>query len=175
MEKREFKLAENKIVVQDLYGNKVTITPKKDGSFEKVTQTNNQSNFIFMGQTYSDGILYTSKTEKVYWTGEHSERKLVKDMYGRLFHYRYDEEMRFDGPDREDILWTFVESEEKSDELAECSGLFILNPPFIAGNETGWMCAHENVDQKYLDELLAPPQQPPISLFKKIISILKSH
>lgn len=39
-------------------------------------------------------------------------------MYGRLFHYRYDEEMRFDGPDREDILWTFVES-EKSDELSE--------------------------------------------------------
>lgn len=175
MEKREFKLAENKIVVQDLYGNKVTITPKKDGSFEKVTQTNNQSNFIFMGQTYSDGILYTSKTEKVYWTGEHSERKLVKDMYGRLFHYRYDEEMRFDGPDREDILWTFVESEEKSDELAECSGLFLLNPPFIAGNETGWMCAHENVDQKYLDDLLTPPQEPQMSLFQKIVSYLKLY
>lgn len=175
MEKREFKLAEGKIVVQDLHGNKVTITPKKDGFFEKVTQTNNQSNFIFMGQTYSDGILYSSTTEKVYWMGKHSERKLVKDIYGRLFHYRYDEEMRFDGPDRKDILWTFVESEEKSDELAECSGLFLLNPPFIAGDETGWMCAHENVNKKFIDELLAPPQQAPISLFKKIIFFLKSH
>ena len=33
----------------------------------------------------------------------------------------------------------------------------------------------EQVDQKYLDKLLAPPQQQSISLFKKIISILKSH
>lgn len=168
-------MEEDKIVTQDKYGNKVTISKKSDGSFYKVTQTNNKSKFIFMGDTYSYELLYSSSTEKSYWYRDNSERELVQDIYGRLFHYRYDEDMRFDGPDREDILWTFVESEEESDKLSECWGLSLLNVPFIAGDETGWMSVHEYIDQKNLDDLLASPQQPPMSLFKKVISFLKSY
>lgn len=58
--------------------------------------------------------------------------------------------------------------------------LYIVSTPaiydqIIASDETGWMSAHEYIDQKNLDDLLARSQQPPISLFKKIISFLKSY
>ncbi|MTK53102.1 hypothetical protein [Paludibacter sp.] len=143
-------------LIRDKFGNKIEVTELNDNCFKKVTQTNNHSDFEFMGETYSCNLLLSAETVKVYWDEYHSIRELVKDKYGRLFHYRYDEEMRFDGgPDREDFLWTLVESESQSDRLSEESGMSLLVEPFIAGDETGWMSAHEYVDKAYVKNLRA--------------------
>lgn len=132
------------ISYQDQFKNVVTITKLKDGNFDKVTQTNKNSDFEFLGDTYSYGLLNSAETVKVYWESYHSKRSLEKDKYGRLFHYRYDEEMNFDGgDDREDILWTLVANEADSDELAQKGGLSLLREPYVASAETNWVAAHE--------------------------------
>jgi len=106
------KLNSEEYIYLDKFRNKVTLTKLNDGSFKKVTQTNRSTDFEFLGDTYSYSMLDCSKMIKEYWENSHSERYLVQDRYNRLFHYRYDEEMNFDGgADREDILWTFVENE----------------------------------------------------------------
>lgn len=142
------------IVTTDKFGNKVTLTKLNNGSYKKTTQTNRNNKFEFLGNTYSYSQLNSSSKKKEYWNSYHSERYLVEDMYGRLFHYRYDEKMNFDGgADRVDILWTFVTDENDSDQLAEVRMLSLLREPYVAGDETGWMAAHEYVDQHSVDNL----------------------
>ena len=95
--------------------------------------------FTFQYKPYSFSTLMRAKTLKVYWERDKSERKLIIDEYGRLFHYSYEEEMRFDDrPDREDYLWVLVENEQDSDSLSSQSGLSLLHSPFIAADETEW-------------------------------------
>ena len=102
------------------------------------------SEFIFLSKTYTFSTLRKAQVLKTYWETSRSERKLVKDSYGRLFHYRYDEEMQFGGgADREDYLWVLVQSEADSDFLATQSNLSLLCPPYIAADETGWVGVHE--------------------------------
>lgn len=140
---------EEEISYQDQFKNMVTITKLKDGNFDKVTQTNKNSDFEFLGDTYSYGLLNSAETVKVYWESYHSKRSLEKDKYGRLFHYRYDEEMNFDGgDDREDILWTLVANEADSDELSQKSGLSLLREPYVASAETNWVAAHEIMEKQ---------------------------
>jgi hypothetical protein len=158
-----------KDVFRDQFGNEVNLIKQYDGRFKTVIQTDINSEFEFMGEIYSCYILMSAETVKVYWDEYHSIRELVKDKYGRLFHYRYDEEMRFDGgPDREDFLWTLVESESQSDQLSQLWSSFLLVEPFIAGDETGWMSAHEYVDKAFLENLKAKP-----SIWKRIGDILQ--
>ena len=95
--------------------------------------------FTFQVKPYSFSTLMHAKTLKMYWERDKSERKLIIDEYGRLFHYSYEEEMRFeDSPDREDYLWVLVADEEDSDSLTSQSGLSLLRTPFIAADETEW-------------------------------------
>jgi hypothetical protein len=144
----------NEIVTTDKFGNKVTLTKLNNGCYKKTTQTNRNSKFEFLGNTYSFSQLNSSDKKKEYWNSYHSERYLVEDKYGRLFHYRYDEEMNFDGgPDRVDILWTSVTDEKDSDQLTEVRMLSLLREPYIAGDETDWLAAHEYVDQGFVDKL----------------------
>jgi hypothetical protein len=144
----------NEVEFKDKYGNKVTINELNDGSFRKVTQTNKNSEFEFLGNTYSYTLLNSARLVKSYWERSHSERYLVEDKYGRLFHYRYDEEMNFDGGrDREDILWTLVADEKDSDELSKKSGMFLLRIPFVAADENEWTSAHEYVDKQFMEQL----------------------
>jgi hypothetical protein len=134
----------NEITWQDRFNNKVTVNKLNDGTFRKVTQTNKHSDFEFLGNTYSYHLLEISETIKVYWDRSDSERKLVKDRYCRLFHYRYDEEMNFNGgDDRVDILWTLVADEKDSDDLSTQGGLSLLREPYVASAETNWVSAHE--------------------------------
>jgi hypothetical protein len=118
-------------------------------------------------------MLERSGTLKIYWDNYHSDRKLVKDKYNRLFHYRYDEEMNFDGdPDREDILWTFVADEKDSDRLTHVGYMSLLREPFVAADETNWVAAHEYVDKSYVDRLNPPHKfsiKSLINFFKAII------
>ena len=67
------------IVFHDKFGNKVAITKLNDGRFKKITQTNKNSEFEFLGDTYSYDMLERSYTLEVYWDKSHSYRKLVKD------------------------------------------------------------------------------------------------
>ncbi len=135
---------EKEITFHDQFQNEVTITKLADGNFHKVTQTNKNSVFEFLGDTYSYALLDSSEVLKVYWASYRSERQLIKDKYGRLFHYRYDEEMNFDGDDdREDILWTRVVDEADSDELSQKGGLGLLREPYVASAETNWVAVHE--------------------------------
>lgn len=100
--------------------------------------------FTFLGNAYSIPSLLKTQVLKTYWETSHSERKLVRDKYGRLFHYRFDEEMSFDDrPDREDYLWVLVTDEKDSDSLTELNNLSLLRPPYIAADETGWVGVHE--------------------------------
>ena len=95
------------------------------------------SEFIFLNKTYTFNTLHNAQVLKTYSKTSHSERKLVKDSYGRLFHYRYDEEMRFGSDDdREDYLWVLVVNEADSDFLATQSRLSVLRPPYITADET---------------------------------------
>jgi len=142
------------IVTRDKFGNKVTLTKLNDGRYKKTTQTNKNTQFEFLGDTYSYDMLEMSDTLEVYWDNYHSDRKLVKDKYNRLFHYRYDEEMNFNGgPDREDILWTFVTDKTDSDQLTEVSNLSLLREPFVAADENNWVAAHEYVDSTFVEGL----------------------
>ena len=96
--------------------------------------------FQFLGNAYSLLTLFEAETLKTYWETSHSERSLVRDMYGRLFHYRFDEEMSFDDrPDREDYLWVLVTDEKDSDALTNVTNLGLLRPPYIAADENGWV------------------------------------
>ena len=142
------------MVFYDKFGNKVTLTKLNDGRYKKTTQTNKNTEFEFMGDTYSYDMLERSSTLEVYWDKSDSYRKLVKDKYGRLFHYRYDEEMNFDGGlDREDILWTFVADEIDSKQLTHVGNMSLLREPFVAADETNWVAAHEYVDKRFIDKL----------------------
>ena len=100
--------------------------------------------FTFQDKPFSFSTLMHAKTLKVYWERDKSERKLIIDEYGRLFHFSYEEEMQFDDrPDREDYLWVKVESELDSDRLSSCFGLSLLRSPFIAASETDWFNVEE--------------------------------
>ena len=95
--------------------------------------------FTFQAKPYSFSTLMRAKTLKVYWEHDKSERKLIVDEFGRLFHYSYEEEMSFDdSPDRQDYLWVLVENKQDSDNLTSQSGLSLLRSPFVAASETGW-------------------------------------
>ena len=164
-------MSDEDIVYKDKFNNKVTISQLNNGDFKKLTQTTKFLNFDFLGQTYSFKILDSSSVVKVYWDEYHSERKLIRDRYGRLFHYRYDEEMNFGGgSDREDFLWTFVLDEEDSDKLSEKSGLALLREPFVAADETEWTAAHEFVDSNFVERIRIPDN---ISL-KPLINFIKN-
>ncbi len=140
---------EKEISYQDKFKNVITIRKLDDGNFDKVIQTNKNSNFEFLGDIYSYNLLNSSEIVKVYWDNNHSERRLVMDRFGRLFHYRFDEEMNFDGgDDREDILWTLVANEADSDELSQKGGLSLLREPYVASAETNWVAAHEVFEKK---------------------------
>lgn len=136
-------MSKDDCVFLDKLGNKVTLKKLKDGTYTKTTLTNRNKNFEFLGNTYSYNQLTSSRTIKEYWASYHSERYLIEDKYNRLFHYRYDEEMNFNGgEDWVDILWTFVKNEIDSDSLTNVSNLSLLREPYIAADETGWMAAH---------------------------------
>lgn len=140
---------EREITFHDQFQNKVTITKLANVTIKKVTQTSKNSGFEFLGDTYSYALLDSSEVLKVYWSSYHSERQLIKDKYGRLFHYRYDEEMNFDGDDdREDILWTRVADEADSDELSQKGGLGLLREPYVASAENNWVAAHEIIHEQ---------------------------
>ena len=110
----------------------------------KIKTTMIKTEFAFLGNSYSILILLQAQVLKTYWETSHSERKLVCDRYGRLFHYRLDEEMSFDDrPDREDYLWVLVTDEKDSDSLIKLSNLSLLRPPYIAADENGWVGVHE--------------------------------
>jgi hypothetical protein len=100
--------------------------------------------FTFLGNAYSISSLLKAQVIKTYWASSHSERKLIRDNYGRLFHYRFDEEMSFDDrPDREDYLWVLVTDQKDSDSLIELNNLSLLREPYIAADENGWVGVHE--------------------------------
>jgi hypothetical protein len=161
----------NKITCKDRFRNEVTITKLNDGTFRKETQTTKHSDFEFLGNKYSCHLLEASETIKVYWDHSDSERKLVKDKYGRLFHYRYDEEMSFNGgDDRVDILWTLVTDEKDSDDLSTQGGLSLLREPYVASAETNWVAAHEYAEHDFINKI---SNSKGIS-FKSVISFFKS-
>jgi hypothetical protein len=163
------------IVFRDKFGNKVSIAQLNDGTFRKTTQTNKNTEFEFLGNTYSYSLLISSRKIKEYWETSRSERYLVEDKYGQLFHYRFDEEMNFDGgDDRQDILWTFVTDEKDSDQLAEVWMLSLLREPYVAADETDWMAAHEYVDQHFVNKLGINKKlsiKRLIDIFKSLISL----
>jgi hypothetical protein len=133
---------------KDVYGNDIEIINRTDGTIIRTTKTNKQTEFIFLDDVYSIEQLRASVTIKVYWDRNHSYRTLVKDTYGRLFHYRWDEETYFDGDDRLDILWILVADEQDSDLLSKNeSDLDLLRTPYIATCETNWVAAHEEITQ----------------------------
>jgi hypothetical protein len=100
----------------------------------------NYTEFTFLGNTYTLPVLLKAQVLKTYWETSHSERSLVRDVYGRLFHYRFDEEMSFDDrPDRLDYLWVLVTDEKDSDSLIELNNLSLLREPYIAADENGWV------------------------------------
>jgi hypothetical protein len=104
----------------------------------------NHTEFTFLGNTYTLPTLLKAQVLQIYWESSHSECKLVRDKYGRLFHYRYDEEMSFDDrPDREEYLWVLVTDEKDSDSLLTLSSLSVLRAPYIAADENGWVGIHE--------------------------------
>ena len=161
----------DEVTWQDRFRNKVTVNKLNDGTFRKETQTNKNSDFEFLGNIYSYKLLEGSETIKIYWENSDSERKHVKDKYGRLFHYRYDEEMNFDGGDDSvDILWTLVGDEKDSDDLSTQGGLSLLREPYVASAETNWVAAHEYSETGFTNK---KSHSKGISV-KSVISFLKS-
>lgn len=134
---------------KDRFGNEYTDSYCNDGRISRCTQTNMQSEFEFLGDTYSLEILEHASLVKEYLDDYHNKIKLCRDQYGRLLLFFYDEEMNFDGgPDREDFLWVIVKDEADADELSQAYRLSRLREPYIAGDEKKWMAAHQYIEQK---------------------------
>lgn len=135
------------IVFRDKFGNRGCINELKDGGFHKTTHTNRYTHFEFLDKKYSIRLLNAATIEKVYWEKRHSERKLVKDRYGRLFHYCFEEVLNYDGgADREDYLWILVSDEKDSDHLSSMKGISLLRPPFVEADESEWTAAHNIIN-----------------------------
>jgi hypothetical protein len=155
----------------DRFNNKITVIKLDDGTFRKETQTNKRSEFEFLGDIYSFHLLESATIIKVYWDEAHSERKLVKDKYGRLFHFRFDEEMNVNGgDDRVDILWTLVADEKDSDDLSSQGSFSLLREPYVASAETNWVAAHEYIET----DIREKKSRIKWTNFKSVISFLKS-
>lgn len=107
------------------------------------------TSFYFQGRHYSLPDLLRAKVRKNYWIHSHSERCLVEDDNGNLFHYMFEEDMRFDGrPDRQDHLWVLVRDEADSNQLATMDRMELLRPPYIAADETGWVAVYDSHNQE---------------------------
>ncbi|MDR1170784.1 MAG: hypothetical protein LBK97_08135 [Prevotellaceae bacterium] len=142
-EKRQRKKIDE-IQWKDKFGNPLFIE-RRGNEFVKITRTNQRSDFMFLGDVYSYDILSKNTGIKTYYNEYHNKAFLQRDIYGRLILYFYDEEMCFDGPDRKDLLWLFVKDEADADEMSKVGKLLRLCKPYIAGNETDWMVAHQFV------------------------------
>lgn len=141
-------MEEDKIVTQDKYGNKVTISKKSDGSFYKVTRSNMCPNLFFM-DTYSYELLYSSSTEKSYWYRDNSSRSharwLMADFFIIAMMKIWDLTVLI-----EKTYFGLSLKAKKNQINCLNVGIISLNVPFIAGDETGWMSVHEYIDQKNL-------------------------
>lgn len=135
------------IQTKDFFGNKIIYINMNDGCHRKITQTNDGSKFIFLDNVYSINILKAANVEKVYYDDYHSKRKLVRDIYGRLFHYRYDEEMCLDRDFRIEIIWILVQDEQASDNLVNNqSKLALIQRSYVYSDQTShWVAANEYI------------------------------
>jgi hypothetical protein len=146
------KQKDDKLNFHDQYKNEIKIYQRSDGSFHQETQTNKSVDFNFLNKSYSYGILNSSQEVKSYWETDHSERKLLKDKYGNLFHYCYEEEAAYGGgDDRVDILWVQVKDEKDSDTLSEKRYTSLFRDPYVVSDETNWVAAHETIDSVKFD------------------------
>ena len=113
----------------------------------------NDTTFEFLGKKYNLSDLKYAQVRKTYWEHSHSERTLVEDQYGRLFHMLFEEDMRFDGrEDRVDYLWILVENETDSDSLQKERLFTLSRPPYIASDETGWVAVNEAPNSRRIYE-----------------------
>jgi len=96
--------------------------------------------FTFQGDDYLLSMLRYAKIVKTYWDRSKSERYLVRDEYGRLFLYCWEEEMTFDGTsDRLDLLWVLVKNEAEADSLKNEGLLSLSKYPHICADGNDWM------------------------------------
>lgn len=133
----------------DDFENELEYINRNDGVIVRITQTSRSKQFYVFGDVYSLEILRKNTVLKTYYDREHYEAHLEQDIYGRLILHFYDEEMNFSGDDRVDYLWLFVKNEPDADQMVQVGKLSRLRVPFISGDETGWMSAHEMVDQPH--------------------------
>ena len=126
------------------------------------------TNFKFLGKLYSLNDLKFASVRKTYWEESHSERTLIQDKYGRLFHFLLEEDIRFDGgPDRVDYIWILVENEKDSDTLKDKHRLTITRPPYIVADESGWFRVVEKEGMKGTDE-----EKNVLSLSRKLKNVV---
>lgn len=117
----------------------------------------NDTAFEFLGKKYVLSDLKYARILKTYWEHSHSERTLIEDQYGRLFHAMYEEDIRFDGGnDRVDYIWTLVENKADSDILQEEGRFTLSRPPYIAADETGWVAVNETPNSRKIYESSKP-------------------
>jgi hypothetical protein len=134
----------------DKFGNEFTDSHFANNRIERCTQTERGKNFEFLNDIYNWGMLWGLSIVKVYEDDYHYKIKLYKDSYGRLLLHFYEEEMNFDGPDREDFLWVSVKDEADADNLATVGSFSRLREPYIAASEGTWMSAHEMVNSQMI-------------------------
>ena len=125
---------------------KVEYTKQKDGTTLKCTQTDENSDFEFLGDTYSISVLNCTSVVKIYAESYHEEVKLVKDQFNRLFIYAYREEMHFDsGKDRIDNKWSLVSSIQDADLVVKDNNTIWGRIPSVYLSEEGHVHVQEYI------------------------------
>ena len=131
----------------DKFGNEFYIT-RQENEYKKITFTDDQSEFMFMEQVYSEDIIHKNTFVKTYYCSlmnndmeeqHHAHASLQQDIYGRLILYFYNEESCWDTPDdKYSRLWIFIENEEEADNMAKMEKSVFWSSytkkPFIIGD-----------------------------------------
>jgi hypothetical protein len=89
-------------------------------------------------------MLRDARIVKTYWDRDKSKCHLVRDEYGRLFLYCWEEETTFDGTsDRLDMLWVLVKNEAEANSLKNEGFLTLSNYPHISSDGNNWMNVYD--------------------------------
>lgn len=100
--------------------------------------------FTFQGDDYLLSMLRYARIVKTYWDRDKSKCHLVRDKYGRLFLYCWEEETTFDGTsDRLDMLWVLVKNEAEANSLKNEGFLTLSNYPHISSDGNNWMNVYD--------------------------------
>ena len=135
---------------------KVSYQDDKEEGRLKITSTNKNEKFTFLGDEYSMSVFRSAKVVKLFRKESHLVIVLVQDQYNRLFYNTWFEDMNFGGDDYIEESCYLVNDEIEADNLFQgrrslYHGLGYI--PFVCWSEEDFVCAYERAPNE-----ISPPK-----------------